>query len=205
MFQALVEDLKAIQRNDPAAQSVLESLLCHTPLHAIILYRIAHFLHVRLLLPLLPRMLSVVARFWSGVEIHPGARIGRGFFIDHGIGVVIGETAEIGDYCVMFHNVTLGGTGKFHGKRHPTVGNHVVIGTGAILLGPISVGSNTRIGASTFIIMRDVPENATVVGTPARIVRLDGQRVDRELTPTIRPKAAIPVPDFSSIPALSLS
>ena len=204
MFQALVEDLKAIRRNDPAAKSLLESLLCHTPLHAIILYRIARFLYVRLRLPLLPRVLSVWARFWSGVEIHPGARIGRGFFIDHGIGVVIGETAEIGDYCVMFHNVTLGGTGKFHGKRHPTVGNHVFIGTGAILLGPITVGSNTRIGASTFIIMRDVPENATVVGTPARIVRLDDQRVDLELTPTIRPEAAIPIPDFPSIPALSL-
>ena len=178
-------DLKAVLRNDPAAKSSLEALLCHTPLHGIWLYRIAHFLHTRFLLPIIPRLLSVISRFWAGVEIHPGARIGKNFFIDHGTGVVIGETAEIGDNCVMFHNVTLGGTGKHRGKRHPTIGNNVFIGTGATLLGPITVGDNAKIGANSFIVMHDVPDNCTVIGTPGRIVKLDGERVNLPLIPTI--------------------
>lgn len=178
-------DLKAVLRNDPAAKSYLEALLCHTPLHGIWLYRIAHFLHTRFPLPIIPRLLSVISRFWAGVEIHPGATIGKNFFIDHGTGVVIGETAEIGDNCVMFHNVTLGGTGKHRGKRHPTIGNNVFIGTGATLLGPITVGDNAKIGANSFIVMHDVPDNCTVIGTPGRIVKLDGERVNLPLIPTI--------------------
>jgi serine O-acetyltransferase len=178
-------DLKAVLRNDPAAKSYVETLLCHTPLHGIWLYRIAHFLHTPFCIPIIPRLLSVIARFWAGVEIHPGARIGKSFFIDHGTGVVIGETAEIGDNCVMFHNVTLGGTGKHSGKRHPTIGNNVFIGTGATLLGPITVGDNVKIGANCFIVMHDVPDNCTVIGTPGRIVKLHGERLNLPLIPTI--------------------
>jgi len=171
----------------------LEALLCHTPLHGIWLYRIAHFLHTRFPLPIIPRLLSVISRFWAGVEIHPGARIGKNFFIDHGTGVVIGETVEIGDNCVMFHNVTLGGTGKHRGKRHPTIGNNVFIGTGATLLGPITVGDNAKIGANSFIVMHEVPDNCTVIGTPGRIVKLNGERVNLPLIPTIPSTRSIAV------------
>ncbi len=188
MLQTLTEDLGAVRDNDPAAGSALETLLCHTPLHAILVYRLAHYLHVRLRVPLLPRVLSSLARFWTGVEIHPAARIGRSFFIDHGTGVVIGETAEVGDRCVMFHGVTLGGTGHHRGKRHPTLKDDVLVGTGAILLGPITVGSNAKIGANAFIIMNDVPENTTVVGAPARIVKLNGKRVELPLPATKPPR-----------------
>ncbi|MBW2543681.1 MAG: serine O-acetyltransferase [Deltaproteobacteria bacterium] len=193
MFQAFAEDLNAIVKNDPAATSRLETLLCHLPLHAVWAYRIAHFARERLRIPLLPRLLSAFARFLTGVEIHPGARIGRAFFIDHGSGVVIGETAEIGDDCVIFHNVTLGGTGKHRGKRHPTVGNNVLIGTGATLLGPISIGDNARVGANSFIHMHDVPPNCTAVGTPARLIKRDGARVDEELPRTQLSERSIPV------------
>ena len=130
----------------------------------------------------------------TSIEIHPGAKIGRRFFIDHGVGVVIGETSEIGDNCVMFHNVTLGGTGKHQGKRHPTLGNNVFIGTGATLLGPIVVGANSKIGANSFIVMHDVPGNCTVIGTPGRLVKLDGARVDLPLKPTVPGARSIPVP-----------
>ena len=181
MITTVLEDIRAVQRNDPAAHGWLDIILCHTPLHAILLYRLAHWLRTRLGLRLVARLLSVLARFWTGVEIHPGARIGRGFFLDHGAGVVIGETATVGDHCVMFHNVTLGGTGKYRGRRHPSVGNHVFIGTNAILLGPIRVGDHARIGANAFLINHDVPPRSTVVGTPARIVKLNGERTDLEL------------------------
>ncbi len=193
MWKTLREDLGAVRKNDPAARSTLEALLCHTALHAILLYRIAHWLHRRLGITLLPRLLSVLGRFWAGVEIHPGARIGRRFFIDHGTGVVIGETAEIGDDCVMFHNVTLGGTGRHRGVRHPRIGDSVFIGTGATLLGPIRVGANARIGANSFVRMRDVPAGCTAAGTPARLIRRDGRRVDEELPKTELPAQAIPV------------
>src|SRR5262245_59335222 len=125
MLDTILEDIRAVKRNDPAVHSWAEVLLCHTPLHAILAHRLSHWLHRRLGLRLLARLLSTVSRFWTGVEIHPGARIGKGFFLDHGTGVVIGETARVGDYCVMFHNVTLGGTGKYRGQRHPLVGDHV--------------------------------------------------------------------------------
>ena len=193
MFRAFVEDLNAVVQNDPAATSRLETLLCHLPLHAVWAYRIAHHLHEQLRIPLVPRLLSAFARFVTGVEIHPGARIGRAFFIDHGSGVVIGETAEIGDHCVIFHNVTLGGTGKHRGKRHPTVGDNVLIGTGATLLGPITIGANARVGANSFIHMHDVPPGCTAVGTPARLIKRDGVRVDEELPRTQLSERSIPV------------
>ena len=189
----LRDDLRAVSANDPAAGGALEALLCHTPLHAILLHRLAHWLYASFGLPVLPRLLSVLARFWSGVEIHPGAQIGLRFFIDHGAGVVIGQTAEIGDDCVMFHNVTLGGTGKHHGKRHPTLENNVYIGTGTTLLGPITVGANAKVGANSFVIMHDVPPACTAVGTPARIVRRGGRNVDEELPPTRLSERSIPV------------
>jgi len=175
------EDWDAVARNDPAAHSRLETALCHTALHAIWVYRVAHGLDARVGLRTLARFLTALAYVWSGVEIHPAARIGRRFFIDHGCGVVIGETAEIGDDCVLFHNVTLGGTGKHQGKRHPTLRDRVYVGTGATLLGPIVVGENAKIGAGSFIHMRDVPADCTAVGTPARIVKQNGERVEAEL------------------------
>lgn len=186
MLRTILRDIRAVKENDPAAHHLLETLFCHTPLHAIIIYRVAHQLH-RWKVPLLPRMLATFAKVGTGVEIHPAAQIGEGFFIDHGVGVVIGETAEVGRNCVMFHNVTLGGTGKHQGKRHPTVGDNVLIGTSSVLLGPIKVGSNARIGANSFLIMHDVPPDCTVVGTPARIVKRDGKRVDLPLPRTAEP------------------
>lgn len=172
---SIIEDIKAIYRNDPAVRSI--EFLLYPGLHAILIHRFTHLLW-RLKIPFLPRLLSQISRFFTGIEIHPGARIGKGFFIDHGMGVVIGETTEIGDNCVLFHNVTLGGTGKHKGKRHPTIGTNVMIGTGAILLGPIKVGDNVKIGANTFILMRNVPDNTTVAGTPGRIVKMNGDEVD---------------------------
>ncbi len=175
---SIIEDIKTIYRNDPAARNI--EFLLYPGLHAIIIHRFTHLLW-RLKIPLIPRLLSQISRFFTGIEIHPGARIGKGFFIDHGMGVVVGETTEIGDNCVLFHNVTLGGTGKHKGKRHPTIGDNVMIGTGAILLGPVKVGNNVKIGANTFILMRDVPDNTTVAGTPGRIVKMNGQEVDIRL------------------------
>jgi serine O-acetyltransferase len=175
---AIFEDIKAIYRNDPAVRNI--EFLLYPGLHAILVHRFCHLLW-KLKIPFFPRLLSQISRFFSGIEIHPGATIGKGFFIDHGMGVVVGETSEIGNNCVLFHNVTLGGTGKHKGKRHPTIGNNVMIGTGAILLGPITVGDNVRIGANTFILMRDVPDNTTVAGTPGRIVKMNGRQVGIKL------------------------
>lgn len=183
MIKKLIADFRAVFKNDPACAGFLETLLCHTAFHAIVAHRIAHFLRW-LKIPLVPRLLSTLARFWTGVEIHPSADIQAGFFIDHGTGVVIGETAEIGKNCVMFHNVTLGGTGKHHNKRHPTLKDNVYVGTNSVLLGPITIGNNVRIGANSFIIMHDVPDNCTVAGTPARILKKDGERVDLPLPKT---------------------
>jgi serine O-acetyltransferase len=189
----VAEDLEAVRRHEPSIQSGLEALLCHTPLHAIALYRLAHRILRHLGLRTPARMVSALAHWWSGVEIHPAAEIGRRFFIDHGTGVVIGETAEIGDDCVLFHNVTLGGTGKHRGKRHPTVGHSVLIGTGATLLGPIRVGDGAKVGAGAFIRMHDVPAGCTAVGVPARIVKRDGRRVDEDLPRTQLSPASLPV------------
>jgi serine O-acetyltransferase len=169
MFRTFREQIDTIFREDPAAKSVLEILLCYPGLHAILLHRIAHKLY-RWNLPILPRFLSQFARFLTGIEIHPGARIGRRFFIDHGDGVVIGETTEIGDDVLIYQGVTLGGTGKEKGKRHPTIGNSVVIGTGAKVLGNISVGDHVKIGAGS-VVIKPVPPHSTVVGIPGRVVR----------------------------------
>lgn len=193
MLTTVLEDIRAVKRNDPAAHGWLEVLLCHPPLHAVLLHRLAHWVYTRAGLHVPARLLAVFNRFLTGVEIHPAARIGRGFFIDHGAGVVIGETAVIGDHCVLFHNVTLGGTGKHHGQRHPVLGDHVFVGTNAILLGPIRVGDHVKIGANAFVINRDVPAHATVVGTPARIVKLHGERVDEDLPRMVMPPDAVPV------------
>jgi len=193
MLRTFHEDLNAVRHHDPAAKNSLEVLLCHSPLHAILLHRVAHLFHTRFQLHLLARLISSFGRFLTGVEIHPAAQIGRRFFIDHGTGVVIGETAEIGDDCVFFHNVTLGGTGKHHGKRHPSVGDNVFIGTSATLLGPIRVGTNAKIGANSFIRMHDVPPNCTAVGAPARIIKRDGRRVDEPLARTRLSEQSIPV------------
>ncbi|MBU1320629.1 MAG: serine O-acetyltransferase [candidate division Zixibacteria bacterium] len=181
MFRALLEDIRAIYRNDPAARNV--EVFCYAGLHAIWCHRFTHLLW-KLGIPLLPRMISQLNRFFTGIEIHPGATIGHGLFIDHGMGIVIGETTEIGDNCVLFHAVTLGGTGKHKAKRHPTIGNNVLIGTGATILGPVTVGNNVDIGANTFIVMHDVPDNCTVVGSPGKIVKLNDQRVDIKLPRT---------------------
>jgi serine O-acetyltransferase len=178
---SIVEDIKAIYKNDPAARNI--EFLLYSGFHAILIHRFTHLLW-KLKIPFIPRLLSQISRFLTGIEIHPGAKIGKGFFMDHGIGVVIGETTEIGESCVLFHNVTLGGTGKHKGKRHPTIGNNVMIGTGAILLGPIEVGNNVKIGANTFILMQDVPDNTTVVGTPGKIVKMNGESVSIKLPPS---------------------
>jgi len=183
ILSLIKSDLGAVVGNDPASKGSLEAFINHTAFHAIAMHRISHALHATGV-PILPRFLSNITRAWSGVEIHPGASIGKSFFVDHGAGVVIGETAQIGDNCVLFHNVTLGGTGKHRGKRHPTLGNNVLIGTGATLLGPIKVGNNVKIGAETFIIMHDIPDDCTVVGIPGRIVKMRGNEVSKPLQPT---------------------
>ena len=169
MFGAIREQIETIFREDPAAKSVLEIFLCYPGFHAILLHRFAHRLY-NANVPLLPRVISQFSRFFTGIEIHPGATIGRRFFIDHGMGVVIGETTEIGDDVLIYQNVTLGGTGNERGKRHPTLGNNVVVGTGAKILGGIRVGNNARIGAGA-VVVHPVPDNSTVVGIPGRVVR----------------------------------
>jgi serine O-acetyltransferase len=176
ILQAMAADLAIIKERDPAARSTLEILLCYPGFHALVMHRISHCLW-RLRVPLLPRLLSQVGRLFTGIEIHPGARIGRGVFIDHGMGVVIGETAVIGDHCLLYQGVTLGGTGKQHGKRHPTLKENVVVGAGAKVLGAITVGANTRIGAGS-VLLRDVASDSTVVGIPGRVIHQSGVRID---------------------------
>ena len=172
MFRAIREQIDTIFREDPAAKSVLEIFFCYPGLHAILLHRMAHKLY-RWRVPFFPRFISQFARFLTGIEIHPGATIGRRFFIDHGMGVVIGETAEIGDDVLLYQGVTLGGTGNEKGKRHPTLGNHVVVGTGAKVLGNIKIGDNVKIGAGS-VVVHPVPDDCTVVGIPGRVVRSRG-------------------------------
>ena len=167
MFKGLRYDLKNILNNDPAARNMFEVLLLYPSIKAVILYRAAHKLYNKRLY-FMARLISQLARFLTGIEIHPGAKIGKGLFIDHGMGVVIGETAEIGDNVTMYHGVTLGGTGKEKGKRHPTIGNNVIIGTGAKVLGPVYVGDGAKIGAGS-VVLCDVPGGSTAVGIPARI------------------------------------
>ncbi|MFZ9270498.1 MAG: serine O-acetyltransferase [Prochlorococcaceae cyanobacterium] len=176
MLDSIRADLAIIKERDPAARGTLEILLCYPGFHALVLHRISHRLW-GLGLPLLPRLLSQLGRSLTGVEIHPGARIGRGVFIDHGMGVVIGETAVIGNNCLLYQGATLGGTGKASGKRHPTLEDNVVVGAGAKVLGAINVGSNTRIGAGS-VLLRDVAPDSTVVGIPGRVIHQSGVRID---------------------------
>lgn len=173
------KEIRAIFERDPAARGFLEVLLTYSGLHALVFYRMSHALHgMRMLF--LSRWISQLGKFFTGIEIHPGATIGNGLFIDHGMGVVIGETTIIGDNVTMYQGVTLGGTGKEKGKRHPTIGNNVVIGAGAKVLGNIKIGDNSYIGSNA-VVIKDVPDNSTVVGVPGRITKQDGKKIDTAL------------------------
>ncbi|MEN6347848.1 MAG: serine O-acetyltransferase [Syntrophomonas sp.] len=175
MFSTLKRDIGTIFERDPAARSIIEVILCYPGLHAIINHRIAHFFYKKKMF-FLARLVSHTSRFFTGIEIHPGAVIGKGFFIDHGSGIVIGETTEIGDNVTLYQGVTLGGTGKEKGKRHPTIGNNVTISVGAKVLGAITVGDNVKIGGGS-VVLKAVPDNCTVIGVPGRIVVRDGAKV----------------------------
>lgn len=179
MFKVLKEELKNIRDKDPAATNTLEILCTYSGLHAILIYRLANKIY-KYKLPFIPRFLSFIGRFLTGIEIHPGAEIGQRLFIDHGMGVVIGETTIIGNDCTLFQGVTLGGTGKESGKRHPTLGNNVVVGSGAKILGSMRIGNNVRIGAGS-VVISEVPDNCTVVGVPGKVVIKDGKKIDDEL------------------------
>ena len=172
----LKETLAAYQARDPAARSKLEVLLLYPGVHATMYHQAAHFCYCHNL-KFLARTISQWSRFWTGIEIHPGAKIGRRLVIDHGMGIVIGETAEVGDDCLIYHGVTLGGTGKDQGKRHPTIGNNVLLSTGSKVLGPFKVGDGARIAANA-VVLKEIPENATAVGVPARVVRIAGEKTD---------------------------
>ncbi|MDJ0680014.1 MAG: serine O-acetyltransferase [Xenococcaceae cyanobacterium MO_167.B52] len=176
MLSSLITDFRIIFERDPAARNWLEVLTCYPGLQALLLHRFAHWLY-SLGLPVIPRLISHLARFLTGIEIHPGAQIGQGVFIDHGMGVVIGETAIVGDYSLIYQGVTLGGTGKETGKRHPTLGENVVVGAGTKVLGNIQIGNNVRLGAGS-VVLRDVPSDCTVVGIPGRIVYRSGVKVN---------------------------
>ncbi|WP_107669830.1 serine O-acetyltransferase [Cyanothece sp. BG0011] len=176
MLSSIIADFRIIFDRDPAARNWLEVLFCYPGLQAIMLHRIAHRIY-NLKIPFFPRLISHIGRFLTGIEIHPGAKVGTGVFIDHGMGVVIGETAEVGDYSLIYQGVTLGGTGKESGKRHPTLGKNVVVGAGAKVLGNLNIGNNVRIGAGS-VVLRDVPSDCTVVGIPGRIVYQSGVRVN---------------------------
>ena len=169
-------DFSIIKERDPAARGILEILICYPGFQALVMHRISHKLW-EYKIPLIPRVLSQFTRFFTGIEIHPGAQIGRGVFIDHGMGVVIGETSQIGNRCLLYQGVTLGGTGKDHGKRHPTLEENVVVGAGAKVLGAITVGTNTRIGAGS-VVVRNVEADSTVVGIPGRVIHQSGVKIN---------------------------
>lgn len=172
----MIRDIKAAFERDPAARNIFEVLFAYSGLHALLMHRVAHFLHTKLKIPVLPRLISHISRFLTGIEIHPGAKIGQSFFIDHGAGVVIGETTEIGDNVTLYQGVTLGGTGKERGKRHPTIGHNVIVSVGAKVLGNITIGDNVKIGANS-VVIHSVPSDSTVVGVPGRVVRHKGERL----------------------------
>lgn len=176
MLKALKKELNSIMKHDPAARNRLEVFLTYSGFHAIMFYRFAHFMYLHNY-KLTARIISQIARFLTGIEIHPGAQIGEGLFIDHGMGVVIGETTVIGNNVTLYQGVTLGGTGKDKGKRHPTIEDGVMVSAGAKILGPFTVGQNAKIGAGS-IVLKEVPANATVVGVPGRVVRIKGERID---------------------------
>jgi len=173
------EEVNFVRERDPAAKSTVEILLTYSGLHAVLLHRVAHRLHQNKCY-VTARVISQLGKFLTGIEIHPGATIGKGLFIDHGTGVVIGETAEIGDNCILYQGVTLGGTGKGKGKRHPTLGNNVMVGCGAKVLGPFKIGDNVKIAANA-VVLNEIPDNCTAVGAPARVVRRDGKKVVQDL------------------------
>lgn len=175
MIKRIMEDVESIKRRDPAAKSSLEVLLLYPGMHALISHRISHWLYNKNMFTM-ARLNSEISKLFTGIEIHPGAKIGKGLFIDHGTGVVIGETAEIGDECTLYQGVTLGGTGKDKGKRHPTLGNNVMVGCGAKVLGPFRVGNNVKIAANA-VVLEPIEDNATAVGVPARVVVKDGVKV----------------------------
>lgn len=175
MFDQIREDIASIKERDPAARSNAEVFFLYSGVHALIYYRFSHWLYLHKCFGM-ARWVSQHAKFTTGIEIHPGATIGKGLFIDHGTGVVIGETSEIGDYCTLYQGVTLGGTGKDKGKRHPTLGDNVMVGAGAKILGPFKVGDNAKVGANA-LVLSEVPANATAVGVPARVVRVNGEKV----------------------------
>lgn len=188
------DTVRAIRRLDPAAKSWIEVVLCYPSIHVMAFYRVAHWLHRRRV-PFVPRALMQVARFVTGIEIHPGAQIGRRLFIDHGMGVVIGETAVVGDDCIIYHGVTLGGTGKERGKRHPTLGTGVIVGAGAKVIGNITLGDQSRVGTNA-VVLRDVPPDATVVGIPGRVVFIKGEPVEQS-------RVTMPDPEAEAIKALA--
>ncbi|MEI7639920.1 MAG: serine O-acetyltransferase [bacterium] len=173
------DDVKVVFERDPAAKNVFEVVFMYPGFHAIVLHRLAHFLW-KIKIPLFPRMISAFSRFLTGIDIHPAAKIGKRFFIDHGMGVVIGETSEIGDNVLIYQGVTLGGTGKDTGKRHPTLGNDIVVGSGAKILGPITIGNGSKIGAGS-VVVHSVPDNCTVVGVPGRIARMNEEKPEETL------------------------
>jgi serine O-acetyltransferase len=197
VFKTIKEDIQTVFERDPAARSVVEILTCYPGFHALLIYRLSHRLWRRHWF-WAARFLSHLCRFLTGIEIHPGATIGRRFFIDHGMGVVIGETAEIGDDCTLYHGVTLGGTSWAKEKRHPTLGNNVVVGSGAKILGPFKVGDNSKIGSNA-VVVKEVPLNATVVGVPGRVVYANGVRVG---TQTDLEHGQLPDPDEKAISCL---
>ncbi|MBM3248443.1 MAG: serine O-acetyltransferase [Candidatus Omnitrophica bacterium] len=172
-------EIKSALERDPAAKSSFEIVLLYSGFHALVFYRVSHALWL-VKIPILPRLISQVGKFLTGIEIHPGAKIGKGLFIDHGLGVVIGETSILGDNITLYQGVTLGGTGKEKGKRHPTIGNNVVVGAGAKILGNIEIGDNSYVGANA-VVIKDVPPNSTVVGVPGRITKQDGKKMDVDL------------------------
>ena len=194
MLSQIHKDIKVIMERDPAVRSRLEAALCYPGLHAIWLHRIAHYFYNRKYI-LVARLVNTFSRFLTNIDIHPGAQLGEGLFIDHGLGVVIGETTIIGKNVTMYQGVTLGGTGKATGKRHPTIGSNVVISSGAKVLGSFTVGDNAKIGAGS-VVLKEVPPNSVVVGIPGRVVVQDGQRVDEDLRHDILPD---PVADFEKM------
>lgn len=164
VFKELYADAKNIKEKDPACRNVLEAIILYPGFHILVFHKIAHFFYKHKFL-LIARLVSQIGRFFTGIEIHPGAKIGRRLFIDHGMGIVIGETATVGNDCIIYHNATLGGTGKDKYKRHPDLGNNVMVGSGAKVLGPIKIGNNVKIGANA-VILKNVPDNVTVIGVP---------------------------------------
>lgn len=197
LFKNISYDVKAVLERDPAARSKIEVFLLYPGIQAVMWHRLAHFFYKKNI-KFLARWISQCVRFWTGIEIHPGATIGRGLFIDHGMGVIIGETTIIGDDCTIYQGVTLGGTGKEKGKRHPTLGNNVMVGSGAKVLGPFTVGDNSKIAAGA-VVLSEVPPNSTCVGVPARIVKREGVRVEADLD-----QVTIPDPVSSQLCTLSV-